>query len=169
MQQAQSSEYNEPDHKNLVASHAEKNKGKIRLQISDEQFGFVAGKGTNNALFTLRVLTERTIEVQMDAFACFVNFEKAFDKVKHVDLFNMLGALDLDGRDLRSMRNLYWNQKAPVRVANEESMRQEINRGVRQGCLLSPNLFNLYSKVIMRELEVLDGIKFGGRNLNNIT
>ena len=141
---------------------------KIRPQISDEQFGFVTGKGTSNALFSLRVITERAIEVQKDVFACFVDYEKAFDKVKHAELFNMLKGLDLDGKDLRLLRNLYWNQKAAVRVANEESMRQDIKRGVRQGCVLSPDLFNLYSEVIMRDLMELDGIKFGGRNLNNI-
>ena len=124
-------------------------RGKIRPQISDEQFGFVAGKGTNNALFTLRVLTERAIEVQKDVFACFVDYEKAFDKVKHLNLFDMLKNLDLDGKDLRLLRNLYWNQKASVKVADEESMKQEIKRGVRQGCVLSPDLFNLYSEVIM--------------------
>ena len=48
-------------------------RAKIRPQISDEQFGFVTGKGTNNALSTLRVLTERTIVVQKDVFACFVD------------------------------------------------------------------------------------------------
>ena len=47
-------------------------------------------------------------------------------------------------------------------------MRQVIKRGVRQGCVLSPDLFNLYSEVIMRDLTELEGIKFGGRNLNDI-
>ena len=60
----------------------------------------------------------------------FFLYEKASDEVKHVDLFNMLGALDLDGKNLCLMRNLYWNQNAAVRVANEESTRQEIKRGV---------------------------------------
>ena len=80
----------------------------------------------------------------------------------------MLKTLDVDGKDLRLLRNLYWKQKAGVRVENDESTRQEIKRGVRQGCVLSPDLFNLYSEVIMRDLTELEGIKFGGRNLNNI-
>ena len=141
---------------------------KLRPQISDEQFGFVPGKGPNNALFSLRVLTERALEVQKDVFVCFVDYEKAFDKGKHVDLFNMIKDAGLDGKDLRLLRNLYWKQKSLVRVANEESPSQEIRRGVRQGCFLSPELFNLYSEIIMRDLMDLGGIKFGGRNINNI-
>ena len=80
---------------------------RLRSQISDEQFGFVARKGNNNVLFSLRVLSERALEVQKDVCVCFVDYEKAFDKVKHVDLFNMLKAADLDGKDVQLMRNLY--------------------------------------------------------------
>ena len=141
---------------------------RLRPQISDEQFGFVHGKGTNNALFSLRVLTERALEVQKDVYVCFVDYEKAFDKVRHVDLFRMLKEAGLDGKDLRLLRNLYWKQKSTVRVADEESSSQDIKRGVRQGCVLSPELFNLYSEIIMRDLSDLDGIKLGGRKINNI-
>ena len=141
---------------------------KLRTQISDQQFGFVPGKGTSNALFALRVLTENVLEVQKDIFVCFVDYEKAFDKVKHANLFNMLNEAGIDGKDMRLMRNLYWKQKATVRVGDEESPSLEIRRGVRQGCVLSPELFNLYSEVIMRDLLEMDGIKAGGRNINNI-
>ena len=141
---------------------------KLKTQISDQQFGFVPGKGTSNALFALRVLTENVLEVQKDIFVCFVDYEKAFDKVKHANLFNMLNEAGIDGKDMRLMRNLYWKQKATVRVGDEESPSLEIRRGVRQGCVLSPELFNLYSEVIMRDLLEMDGIKAGGRNINNI-
>ena len=59
---------------------------RLRSQIPDEQFGFVAGKATNNTLFSLTVLSERALEVQKDVFVCFVNYEKAFGKGKHVEL-----------------------------------------------------------------------------------
>ena len=131
-------------------------------------FGFVTGKGTSNALFSVRVLIERALEVQKDVFVCFVDYEKAFDKVRHVELFKMLKEAGLDGKDLRLIRNLYWKQKASVRVGDETSTSQEIQRGVRQGCVLSPELFNLYSEIIMRDVTDLEGIKIGGRNINNI-
>lgn len=68
------------------------------------------------------------------------------------------------------MQNLYWNQRASVRVDSEESNDIVIERGVRQGCILSPTLFNLYSEAIISEaLADLDcGIKVNGRIINNL-
>ena len=143
-------------------------RAKLRPQISQQQFGFVAGKGTRNAIFALRVLAERAIDVQKDLYVCFVDYEKAFDKVRHQDLFNILNDIGLDGKDLRLLEKLYWNQKAAVRVGGEVSEWQDIKRGVRQGCVLSPDLFNIYSEIIMRDLENLEGLKIGGQNLNNV-
>ncbi|KAK3772422.1 hypothetical protein RRG08_031443 [Elysia crispata] len=59
----------------------------------------------------------------------------------------MLNQLDIDGKDLRVLRNLYWDQTAAVRVGGELSEYTNIKRGVRQGCVMSPDLFNLYSEV----------------------
>ena len=52
----------------------------IRPEISMKQFGFVPGKGTRNAIFTLSMLMERCIEVQKDLHLCFIDYSKAFDK-----------------------------------------------------------------------------------------
>ena len=139
---------------------------KIRPAISEEQFGFVQGRGTRNAIFTFRVLAERVIEVQKDLYICFVDYEKAFDKVRHQDLLEMLQEIGLDGKDLRLIKNLYWNQRAGVRVSGEVSELQHIKRGVRQGCVLSPDLFNIYSEGIMRNIRDIVGTKVGGQNLN---
>ena len=143
-------------------------RSKIRPEISEEQFGFVSGKGTRNAIFCLRTLSERCIEIQKSLYICFIDYEKAFDKVKHGELLRVLRDLHLDGRDLRLIENLYWNQTAAVRVGDELTEWQEIRRGVRQGCVLSPDLFNIYSEMIMRELEGLEGVRVGGRNITNI-
>ena len=60
---------------------------------------------------------------------------------------------------------MYWEQTAAIRVEGEISAFQKIKRGVRQGCVLSPDLFSLYSEIIMRNIEV---IRVGGHNINNL-
>ena len=68
----------------------ERIRNKIRPQISEEQFGFVRGKGTRDAIFVLRMVAEITIEVNKDIFLCFVDYEEAFDKVEHDSLIEIL-------------------------------------------------------------------------------
>ena len=82
----------------------------LRPEISQLQFGFVPDKSTRNAIFTLSMLAERCIEMQKDLYLCFIDYSKAFDKVRHEKLFNILEHLDIDGKDLRVIRNLYWDQ-----------------------------------------------------------
>ena len=71
-------------------------------------------------------------------------------------------------KDIRIVRNLYWKQSACVRIGGEYRTYSEIRRGVRQGCILSPDLFNLYSENILRHIEDIQGIARGGYNLNNL-
>ena len=74
----------------------------------------------------------------------------------------------IDGKDLRIIKNMYWEQTAAMRVKGEISAFQKIKRGVRQGCVLSPDLFSLYSEIIMRNIEGQPGIRVGGHNINNL-
>jgi exonuclease III len=143
-------------------------KNKITPEIAKEQYGFMPDKGTRNAIFILRMIIERSIEVKHDLYLCFLDYTKAFDKVKHDSLFQILEKLDIDGKDLQIIRNIYWDQKAAIRIKNDTSDYTSIKRGVRQGCVLSPDLFNIYSEMILRNLEDVEGIKIGGNNCNNI-
>ena len=140
----------------------------LRPEISRTQFGFVPDKGTRNAIFTLSMLMERCIEVQKDLYICFIDYSKAFDKVRHNELFDILEQLDIDGKDLRIIKNLYWNQNAAVRIEGDCSEFKQIKRGVRQGCVMSPDLFNIYSETILRNLGDNPGIKINGEVINNI-
>ena len=64
-------------------------------------------------------------------------------------------------------KNLYWKQTAAVKVEDQLSDWIKIKRGVRQGCVLSPDLFSLYSEIILRKVEDMHGVVINGRNVNN--
>ncbi|XP_042883267.1 uncharacterized protein LOC122260182 [Penaeus japonicus] len=146
----------------------ERARSRIRPEIGNVQYGFVQDAGPRNAIWMVRMLSERAIEMQKDLFMCFIDYTKAFDKVQHEELLRLLQGLDLDGKDIRLIRNLYWEQKACMRVDNDTSKYTPICRGVRQGCVLSPDLFNLYSEMILRQLEDMPGFILGGHNINNL-
>ena len=126
------------------------------------------GKGTTNAIFILRTLIERALEIQKDVYLCFIDYTKAFDRVCHDEIIKELTKLRIDGKDLRIIKNMYWEQTAAMRVEGEISAFQKIKRGVRQGCVLSPDLFSLYSEIIMRNIEGQPGIRLRGHNINNL-
>ena len=140
----------------------------ILPEIAQEQCGFIEGKGTVNALYIIRTIIERALEVQKDLHLCFIDYTKAFDKVKHNNIIVILEALNIDGKDLRIIKNMYWEQTAAIRIKNEISEFIQIKRGVRQGCVLSPDLFSLYSENIMRHVKEMPGISIGGHNVNNL-
>ena len=75
-------------------------KNKIRPAITKEQHGFTPDKSTRNAIFILRTLIERAIEVKHDIYLCFLHYKQAFDKVKHDNLLQILEKLNIDGKDL---------------------------------------------------------------------
>ena len=143
-------------------------RNKINPEIAEEQCGFVEGKGTTNAIFILRTLIERALEIQKDVYLCFIDYTKAFDRVRHDEIIKELTKLKIDGKDLRIIKNMYWEQTAAMRVEGEISAFQKIKRGVRQGCVVSPDLFSLYSEIIMRNIEGQPGIRVGGHNINNL-
>ena len=137
-------------------------------EISDSQSGFRSGMGTREAIFNLRNLCEKSLEVNQDVYICFIDYQKAFDRVFHQNLIDMLKNTEMDSKDICILQNLYWNQRAVVRMDDSFTDEFDIKRGVRQGCILSPKLFNLYSEEVFKDLDHLEGIVIGGRNINNI-
>jgi len=124
--------------------------------LADSQFGFRNAFVTREALFGMNLLLQKCRDQRKDVFACFIDYEKAFDRVQHDKLVDMLRGVGLDDRDIRIIKNLYWNQTAQIKVGNIKTDHIKIQLGVRQGCILSPLLFNLYSDRIFK--EVLKGI-----------
>uniref|UniRef100_A0A8D8UNP4 Craniofacial development protein 2 n=1 Tax=Cacopsylla melanoneura TaxID=428564 RepID=A0A8D8UNP4_9HEMI len=143
---------------------------KIEQNISDNQFGFRMGLGTREALFSIQTLIQKHRDNNNDAYICFIDFEKAFDRIKHDKMIDILEDIGLNEKDIRIIKNLYWNQSACVRIEGNVTESVNIKRGTRQGCVLSPQFFNIYSEYIFKEAlhSINSGIKVGDVTINNI-
>ena len=110
---------------------------------------------------------------QKNMYFCFIDYAKAFDCVNHHKLWKILQEMGIPDNLTCLLRNLYAGQEATVRTGHGTTWGFpyfQIGKGVHQGCILSPCLFNLYAEYIMRN-AVLDeaqaGITIAGRNINN--
>ena len=132
--------------------------------LGNDQFGFRRGMGTREAIGSLRVLSERSIQHGKDVYICFVDYEKAFDRVDWIKLMGALRRLGVDWRERRLIGNLYMGQSVRIRVEGDMTEPGKIGRGVRQGCPLSPLLFNIYIEELIREAlgNLKEGVKVGG-------
>ena len=102
---------------------------------------------------------------------CFIDYAKAFDCVDHNKLWKILKELGILDHRTCLLRNLYAGQEARVRTEHGTTDWFQIGKGVRQGCILSPCLFNFYAEYIMRNAgleETQAGIEIAGRNINNL-
>ena len=103
-------------------------------------------------------------------YFCFIDYAKAFDCVDHSKLWKVLKEMGIPDHLTCLLRNLYAGQEATVRTGHGTDWFQ-IGKAVRQGCILSPCLFNLCAEYIMRDAgleEAQAGIKIAGRNINNL-
>ena len=114
---------------------------------------------------------EKAREFQKNIYSCFIDYAKAFDCVDHNKLWKMLKEMGIPDHLICLLRNLYAGQEATVRTGHETTNWLQIRKGVCQGYILSPCLFNLYGEYIMRNAgldETQTGIKISGRNINNL-
>ena len=137
----------------------------------ETQFGFIKGLGTREALFSMKLLVQKCYDQRQNVFICFIDYQKAFDNVKHDLLISRLREIGIDDKDVRIIKQLYFGQSAEIRI-RRDLLTQEFNiaKGVRQGGVLSPMLFNIYvEKIFQIALEGVDtGIKINGKPINNI-
>ena len=122
-------------------------------EVNKTQAGFRRNRGTRDHIFNLRMIIQKFREVNRSLHICFIDYSKAFDCVKHNMLWQTLEAMKFNPRLIQLIKSLYERQQSAVRFEGETSEWFSIQKGVRQGCILSPHLFSLYTEDIMREVE----------------
>ena len=143
---------------------------KLENEISNEQAGFRPGRGTRDQIINLRILMQKAKEYKIPLYMCFVDFRKAFDCIKHETLWVAMLEMGFPVHLVDLVSKLYRGQKAAVRIAGVLSEWFSVSKGVRQGCVMSPYLFNIVAEMTMREAlaDFKGGFKIGGRKVNNL-
>ena len=136
------------------------------------KLGFRKGRGTRDQIANMHwIIKKATRGFQKNIYFCFIDYAKAFDCVAHNKLWKILQEMEIPDHLTCLLRNLCAGQEATVRTGHGTTDWFHIGKGVRQGCILSPCLFNLYAEYIMRNTgleEAQAGIKIAGRNINNL-
>ena len=143
----------------------------MKCELPDVQAGFRKGRGTRDHIANICWIIERAREFQKNIYFCFIDYAKAFDCVDLNKLWKILQDMGIPDHLTCPLRNLYACQEATVRTGHGTTDWLQIGKGVRQGCILSPCLFNLYTEYIMRNAELDEaqaGIKIVGRDINNL-
>ena len=118
-----------------------------------------------------KVKLKKAREFQKNIYFCFIDYAKAFDCVDHNKLWKILREMGIPEHLTCLLRNLYASQEATVRTGHGTRDWFQTGKGVCQGCILSPCIFNLYAEYIMRNAELDEaqgGIKTAWRNLSNL-
>ena len=113
--------------------------------LHENQCGFQCGRGCADQLFSLRMLMERSREYRHPLYVCFIDLKKAYDSVNRDSLWHILQhSYQLPEKLISIIRILPVDSFAAVRAYGQTSERFPVTRGVRQGCVLAPTLFNFY-------------------------
>ena len=147
---------------------------KIEEEISNTQAGYMKNRGTRDHLFNLTTLLQKHNDHNIDLRICFIDYSKAFDCVSHKKMWKTLKDMNFDSKLILLLKSLYNEQKAVVRLENSNSEPFDVGKGVRQGCILSPHLFSLYTEDIMRNVSnddrsnSYDEVKINGQKLRDL-
>ena len=143
----------------------------MNRELPDVQAGFRKGKGTKNQIANICWNIKKAREFQRNMYFCFSDYVKAFDCVDHNKLWKILQEMGIADHLTCLLRNLFAGWEGTVRTGHGTIDWFQIGKGVHQGSILSPCLFNLYAEDIMRNAgldEAQAGIKIARRNSNNL-
>ena len=138
----------------------------VNHELPDVRPGFRKGRRTRDQIANIHWVIEKARECQRNIYFCFVDYAKAFDCVHHNKLWEILKMMGMPDHLTCLFRNLFAGQEATVRIGFGTTDWFQIGKGVHQGCILSPCLFNSYAEYIMRNAgldEAQAGIKMPGQ------
>ena len=141
----------------------------LNWEIPDVKAGLRKGRGTRYQSANIRWIIEKAREFQKNI--CLIDYTKAFDCVDHNKLWKILQEMGIPDHLTCLLRNLYAGQEETIWTGHGKTNWFQIGKGVHQGCMLSPCLFNFYAEDIMRNAgleEAQAGIKIARRNINNL-
>ena len=143
----------------------------VNHKLPDIWAGFRKSRGTRDQIAHIHLTIEKVREFQKNIYFCFIDYAKVLDCVDHNKLWKILKEMGLPVHLTSPLRNLYAGQEVIVRTGRRTTDWFQIGKGVCQGCILSPYLFNLYAEYSMRNTgldEATTKIKIAGRNINNL-
>ena len=143
----------------------------VNCELPNVQAGFRKSRGNRDQIANICWIIKKATEFQKNIYFFFIDYAKAFDCVDHNKLWNILKEMWVLDHLTCLLRSLYAGQEATVRTGHGTTDWFQIEKGVHQGCLISPCLFNLYAEYIMRNTgldEAEAGIKIAGRNIYNL-
>ena len=144
----------------------------VNHELPDVQVGFIKGREPEIKLPHCHIcwITEKTREFQKTIYFCFIDCVKAFELVDHNKLWKIFKEMGIPDHLTCFLRNLYAGQEAIVRIGRGRTDWFQIGKGVHQGCILSPSLFNLYTEYITQNADLDEAqteIKISRRNITS--
>ena len=138
--------------------------------IAEEQAWFKAARSTAEQIFNLRILCEKYLQHQQNLYHVFIDFKKAFDRVWHAALWATMRKYNISANLVRTIEQLYDKATSAVQMNCSIGEWSRTTVGIKQGCLTSPTLFNIFLERSMSDaLEERDGkVSIGGRNITNL-
>ena len=138
--------------------------------LSPAQLGFVAENRCSDAhIIIYNLIRKKCHEQSSKIFSCFVDFKKAFDSVPRDLLLRKILNMGISGRFFNILRNIYTTDKACVKMGQTRSDFFGLNIGVRQGCILSPLLFNLFISDLAKKFDTMEEkVQLGSISVNSL-
>ena len=128
----------------------------MNCKLPDVQAGFRKGRGIRDQNANIRWIMENARDFQRNIYFCFIDYAKTFDCIDHNKVWKILKKMGIPDHMTCLLRNLYAGQEATVRTGHRTTDWFPIGKGVRQGCILSPCLFNFHAEYIMQNVRLDD-------------